>query len=72
MTLLLLKFFSNLVVHFTNSGMPENLNQFFEDTIAHTVEKICLVWLNLLKHIVSFAYSEKLGMYKKCIREYSL
>ena len=48
LTLLLLKFFSNLEVKFTK--MSENDDQFFEDTIAHTLEKVCLVWLNLLKH----------------------
>ena len=52
--------------------MSDNVKQFFEDTIAHTVEKLYLVWLNLLKHIVSFASSEKLGMYKKYIDKYSL
>ena len=51
--------------------MSDNVKQFFEDTIAHTVEKLYLVWLNLLKHIVSFASSEKLGMYKKYIGKYS-
>ena len=39
-------------------------------SMVESVEKICLVWLNLLKHVVSFAPSEKLGMYKKCIGEY--
>ena len=50
LTLLLLKLFSNLEVEFTNSKMSENGDQFFEDTIVHTLEKVCLVWLNLLKH----------------------
>ena len=52
--------------------MSENVNQFFEETVAHTVDKICLVWLNLSKHVVSFASSEELGMNKKCIGEYLL
>ena len=50
--------------------MSENDNYFFEDAIAHTVEKICLVWLNFLKYIVSLASSEKLGMYRTFNGEY--
>ena len=52
--------------------MSENINLFFDDAITDTEEKVCLVWLNLLEHIASFASSEKLGMHKKCIGEYAL